>query len=287
MPYVDVDLTPIIVISIILLVALAIFAWCKIRQCGRASSSWLSKRKEQREERKMQQAQARAASRAADMRRDVACQTQEMALPPPPERIGSTNQPRGASAAKSLTPAIMKYLEIRRHSIRTAPEQHLNQSGVSLARSVGNFMGPFQYVLTSTLPRAYETAIAMGFAVNAQNETLNTFGEESMAEASWPGSFAHYAEVVKKNPDGPTSLYVQKLAGIYRNIMENHVGEGGSGLVINHGGVLEMSVVGCLPFIDYSRWGGDLSYCEGVRLVWEEGEFVNGEVLPPLTQPKP
>ena len=56
----------------------------------------------------------------------------------------------------------MRYLEHRRHSMRVQPGQHLNQAGVALARRVGETMGPFALVVTSTLPRAYETAIAMG-----------------------------------------------------------------------------------------------------------------------------
>ena len=46
----------------------------------------------------------------------------------------------------------MKTLEIRRHSIRSQPGEHLNQNGVILARLVGQNMGPFDRVVTSTLP---------------------------------------------------------------------------------------------------------------------------------------
>ena len=72
----------------------------------------------------------------------------------------------------------MKTIEIRRHSIRTIPGDHLNQTGVSLARMVGENLGPFDRVITSTLPRAFETAIAMGFAVDEQNELMSTYGSE-------------------------------------------------------------------------------------------------------------
>ena len=63
----------------------------------------------------------------------------------------------------------MKILEVRRHSIRHAGGDHLSQAGVALARNVGQHMGSFNFVATSTLPRAFDTAIAMGFAVNEQN----------------------------------------------------------------------------------------------------------------------
>ena len=80
----------------------------------------------------------------------------------------------------------MKTIEIRRHSIRTIPGDHLNQQGVTLARLVGQNLGPFDRVVTSTLPRAFETAIAMGFAVDEQNELMSTYGNEVGREAPWP-----------------------------------------------------------------------------------------------------
>ena len=92
----------------------------------------------------------------------------------------------------------MKTIEIRRHSIRSKPGDHLNQTGVTLARLVGENLGPFDRVITSTLPRAFETAIAMGFAVDEQNELMSSYGNAVEREAPWPLSFAGYAEVVYK-----------------------------------------------------------------------------------------
>src|SRR5688572_23391945 len=91
----------------------------------------------------------------------------------------------------------MKYLEVRRHSVRSQAGQHLSQEGVNLARKVGNDMGPFDVVVTSTLPRAFETAIAMGFAVDKQDEQLNVMGEEVTAEIHWTESFLRFSEVIK------------------------------------------------------------------------------------------
>ncbi|MBZ0278386.1 MAG: hypothetical protein K8I60_19725, partial [Anaerolineae bacterium] len=71
----------------------------------------------------------------------------------------------------------MRYLEMRRHTIRIKPGQHLSQAGVTLARRVGETIGPFDRVITSTIPRAYETAIAMGFAVDEQLDELGTMDE--------------------------------------------------------------------------------------------------------------
>ena len=93
----------------------------------------------------------------------------------------------------------MKVIEIRRHSIRSKPGLHLNQSGVTLARLVGQNLGPFDRVITSTLSRAFETAIAMGFAVDEQIEAMSAYGDDVEAEVPWPQTFAVYAAAASRN----------------------------------------------------------------------------------------
>lgn len=170
----------------------------------------------------------------------------------------------------------MKTIEIRRHSIRTKPGDHLSQQGVTLARLVGENLGPFERVVTSTLPRAFETAIAMGFAVDEQIELMSSYGRDVEREAPWPLSFAGYAEVLRNG--GAAARYAYELATCYGKL-GGHLAEGRAALVINHGGVLELGVVACLPDADYESWGEAVDYCEGARMFWEDGKFVNAEVL--------
>jgi broad specificity phosphatase PhoE len=170
----------------------------------------------------------------------------------------------------------MKILEIRRHSIRSPQGDHLNQSGVELARLVGQNTGPFDRVVTSTLPRAFETAIAMGFAVDEQSDLMSAYGRDVEREAPWPLSFAEYAYAIKSG--GAATKYAAKLAKYYAGIM-NFISESRSALAINHGGVVELGVVGCLPDFDFSSWGGSVEYCEGARLFWDEDKFVKAEAL--------
>ncbi|MBM4427103.1 MAG: hypothetical protein FJ031_07675 [Chloroflexi bacterium] len=170
----------------------------------------------------------------------------------------------------------MKIVEIRRHSIRHSGGDHLSQEGVALARKVGQGIGPFDYVAASALPRAFETAIAMGFSVHEQNELMNTYGGAVEREAPWPMPFFHYSEVVKQN--GAAARYAYQLMDYYTAIL-NRIPQGGSTLIINHGGVVELGVVACLPDVDFSTWGDAVSYCEGARLFWDDGKFVSGEVL--------
>lgn len=170
----------------------------------------------------------------------------------------------------------MKILEVRRHSIRQTDGDHLNQNGISLARKVGQGIGPFDLVATSTLPRAFETAIAMGFAVTEQNELMNTYGGAVEREAPWPMPYFHYSEIVKQN--GAASQYAYHLMDYYMSILDR-VSQNGSALVVNHGGVVELGVVACLPDADYQEWGDPAGYCEGARLFLDDGRFTRGEVL--------
>jgi len=170
----------------------------------------------------------------------------------------------------------MKTIEIRRHSIRQKPGDHLSQQGVTLARLIGQNLGPFDRVVTSTLPRAFETAIAMGFAVDEQSELMNTYRNAVEREAPWPLSLAGYAEVVKAG--GAAAKYANQLAAIYAKLA-NFLADGRAALVINHGGVLELGAVACLPDADYIAWGSHFEYCEGVRLFWKDDKFVDAEVL--------
>ncbi len=170
----------------------------------------------------------------------------------------------------------MKTIEIRRHSIRTKPGEHLSQQGVTLARLVGQNLGPFDRVVTSTVPRAFETAIAMGFAVDDQNELMSTYGSAVEREAPWPLSLAGYAEVVRKG--GAAAKYANQLVAVYTRLV-NYLSEGRSALVINHGGVLELGAVACLPNADHVSWDTHFEPCEGVRLFHDNGKFVDAEIL--------
>lgn len=170
----------------------------------------------------------------------------------------------------------MRTIEIRRHSMRAIPGVHLSQEGVALARRLGQELGPFERVVTSTLPRAFETAIAMGFAVNEQVELISTYGDAVEQEAPWPQSFAAYAKAVGR--DKAAARYAQQLADYYRDLAAS-IADGQAALVINHGGIVELGIVASFPDADYESWGDAVSYCEGARLSWQDGKCVHAELL--------
>lgn len=72
----------------------------------------------------------------------------------------------------------MRYLEMRRHSKRIQPNEHLSQEGVELARRIGAGAGPFDLVVAMPPPRMSETAVAMGFAVGETYEPVDLTEDE-------------------------------------------------------------------------------------------------------------
>jgi broad specificity phosphatase PhoE len=174
----------------------------------------------------------------------------------------------------------MKTLEIRRHSIRTKPEDHINQEGVTLARRAGDRMGEFKLVITSTLPRAFETALAMGYAVNAQYAELATMGAMGKNYDQWAG-FEDIAHLIKKNKNA--AKYAQKQAKLWKKYLAK-LKDGERALIISHGGVIEFGALGCLPKADITEWGGLLGYCEGIRLYLDKGKWSHPQILRMTTQ---
>lgn len=179
----------------------------------------------------------------------------------------------------------MPILEVRRHSMRPKPGDHLSQAGVSLARLVGETMRPtFDRVMTSTLPRAFETAIAMGYAPGEQVEWLTTYGDAVEFEVPYPQTFAAYAAARKNG--WAVAAFAEEQAYLWREVVLE-LPEDGAALLVSHGGVIELGAIGCLMAgdvpTDFAAWGGYLSYCEGVRLHFTGDKCVRAEVLRTLT----
>jgi hypothetical protein len=145
-----------------------------------------------------------------------------------------------------------------------------------MARRLGDRIGPFDLVITSTIPRAFETAIAMGFAVDEQQEILSDLGAEVSAAVDWPAPFVRYAEVILR--DGPCAWFAQQQVDLYKSIARS-LPDGGSALVITHGGIVEIGAVGCLPQADHAGWGPECGYCEGVRLGFDGEHCADAEIL--------
>ncbi|MCK4845358.1 MAG: histidine phosphatase family protein [Candidatus Heimdallarchaeota archaeon] len=170
----------------------------------------------------------------------------------------------------------MKYIELRRHSTRIKPSQHLTQDGVNLARKTGEYLGVFVKVYSSSAPRAIETAVAMGFAIDDILDEVSMTPKKIENEVVWGMTFEQYSNIINKGRK--TSEYAKELATFLLELIED-VHEEGSILIVSHGGLIEIAAIGCMPDLDYSKWGEPLDICEGVRLTIDKKKFVSAEIL--------
>jgi broad specificity phosphatase PhoE len=149
--------------------------------------------------------------------------------------------------------------------MRARPGKHLTRDGVRLAHDVGANLGDFDLVVTSDVPRAIETAIAMGYASDRQVEDLGSlFGADD--EVDWACGCAAIAEALPGSK--PLSRAARKYAELLREVAAS-LPDDGRALIVSHGGVIELGVVGLLPSHDFSSWNSWCGYCEGVRLTFE------------------
>lgn len=174
----------------------------------------------------------------------------------------------------------MRWLEVRRHSLtKKGPARtrssHLSAQGVALARAVGAELGPIAYVLTSAAPRAIETAVAMGVAVDDTVDLPSGYvpGEVGFHEQwTWANPWVRYAELVARG--GGLAAVAAAHRAAWTRAVES-VADGAAALVVSHGGTIEPTLVACLPQAGHERWGALLGHCDGARLGFADGSFVD------------
>lgn len=161
----------------------------------------------------------------------------------------------------------MRTLEVRRHTMRRKPGEQLSKKGKSLARLVGGDSESFNLVVTSTVPRAIETAIAMRLKVDRSLSALGNPPNEVFDEVGWPKSFAEIACTVALGGYG--GKFASEQAKLWQNIVKQ-IPDSQSALIITHGLIVELGAIASKPDADFEAWGGAIGYCEGVRLSFEK-----------------
>ncbi|NIZ60060.1 hypothetical protein DL239_03610 [Sedimentitalea sp. CY04] len=165
----------------------------------------------------------------------------------------------------------MPTLEVRRHTMRTKPGQHLSQTGVSLARHVGQDLSSFDLVVSSELPRAIETAIAMGFAADRMIAELGILPKEVLTAINWPNSLTNISQIVHENE--ACRQFSQNQAALWNAILGEMSGDQFA-LIITHGGIIELGALGLMPVGDPDSWGDAIGYCEGFRFTNQGNELI-------------
>ncbi|WP_157530486.1 histidine phosphatase family protein [Microtetraspora niveoalba] len=176
----------------------------------------------------------------------------------------------------------MRWLDVRRHSLTKKGAtrgrgSHLSADGVALARFIGSRVGPYDRVVTSSSPRAIETAIAMGFGVDDTIEMPSGYVDGEIprhAQWGWAEPYRQLREIIRQGraaaavAEAHRAIWAETVSG---------VAEGGSGLLIGHGGAIELALVACLPDAPHGSWGTPFAHGDGVRLSFHEGRFTDVE----------
>jgi broad specificity phosphatase PhoE len=171
----------------------------------------------------------------------------------------------------------MRSLVVRRHSLRSQGDEHLSAAGVALARQVGGRSGTFHRVVTSPKARALETAVAMGFTVDATRDELGSLPESvgRFLDREAPVTFEEYvrwvgqASELRQAAEVLASCWSEELA---------RVPDGGRLLMISHAGLIELGTVGAAPG-PVSAWGRALAPLDGVRLDAEGSRWIGATLL--------
>jgi broad specificity phosphatase PhoE len=177
------------------------------------------------------------------------------------------------SIRSGVTIGSVRFIEIRRHSVRDLPDEHLSEAGRRLAVDVGRTRGPFRRVVSSPALRAVETAVAMGFPPDDVDAVWYDLGD---GRVPWPLSYREMLDQLAVNPRAT------EVAARFRTAMLgllDRLHEGEAALVVAHGGVPEMVAASwCDPAV-LDRLGPAGRCMEGVRLGFEGRVCVSAEDL--------
>ena len=170
----------------------------------------------------------------------------------------------------------MRMLEVRRHAMRNKPGEHLSRQGIALAQLEGAKTGPFDWVVTSPSPRAVETAVAMGFAVDETWQELFEMDDGVFSESGWPAPFTALQE--KANYGRQCASFAAAQAKVWQRVVQK-IRDGEQALIVSHGLFIEMGAIACLPHARHADWGDPIGYCEGFRLTFDGDSFIQGDML--------
>jgi len=89
-------------------------------------------------------------------------------------------------------------------------------------------------------------------------------------------AFSRFAELVAAG--GPTTALADHQLRLWRSVVER-LPQGGNGLVVTHGGLIEPGLVMASPKADHATWGPAIGHCEGARLSFLGSRVVQVDLL--------
>jgi broad specificity phosphatase PhoE len=129
-------------------------------------------------------------------------------------------------------------------------------------------------VVASASPRAIETAVAMGLAVDNTVDLPSGYLPgvvDHHEQWRWSAPYRRYADLLQRSNRLAAVAEAHRI--IWTRIVKT-VPDGAAALVIGHGGGIEPGLVACLPYADHESWGAPFAHCDGARLSFDHDRFV-------------
>ncbi len=179
----------------------------------------------------------------------------------------------------------MKWIEHRRHALRTKPSPHLNREGVRTARELGDRISRqgdhpgFARVVTSPKKRAMETALAMGFAIDETSKTLRDLPSALTSISHDEADFASLYSAWQEASHSRSAI--EKALQKYRDFLSSElekIGDGEKLLLVSHGGIVEWTTIAALGEAS-SELGEAIDKCDAVEIAYHAGEFQSARAI--------
>jgi len=88
---------------------------------------------------------------------------------------------------------------------------------------------------------------------------------------NWPFPFLQYSQLLDQ--DSAVAAAAHSELNLWR-LVAGRIPEESKALIVSHGGIIEPTLVAAVPADDYTSWGKPFSHLDGVRLIFEDGQFL-------------
>ena len=168
----------------------------------------------------------------------------------------------------------MATVEVRRHAERAGPTDAgsaLSPAGRAMAERLARRAPAYAVVAASPLPRAKETATIVGGRLDLADPALLP----DLSQIVQVRTIEEYLPLLAAGER--EQALADEQASAWQRL--GSAAKDGTALVITHGGVIELAALRIAKAIGKDLRGNAFSYCEGVRVRYEDGKPRSLEVL--------
>lgn len=172
-------------------------------------------------------------------------------------------------------------IDVRRHAERASGPDAvggLSAAGTAVARRLRPSGRGFALVVSSPRDRARDTAIALAGRVDEIAQILDVAPDEVLTQAQYDALRSQDAAAGFLSASATTRRFAEHQLSFWENV-GRRISDGDGALLVTHGGNVELTAVMLARSLQASVEPLPLTYCEGVRVRFEQGRLVGLERL--------